>query len=104
MAQRAESLCADESLHRRAAVIPLRAERESAFTKAKHEVERAYRQTQFTAMDTYSRLNTKLRELKATTRSRARGACNEQPLKVVAVAAGVAFALGFALRVWRSRS
>lgn len=104
MAQRAESLCADESLNHRAPIVPLRAERESAITKAKRDMERAYRQTQFTAMDAYSRLKTKFRELKAVTRSRTRGACNEHPLKVVAVAAGLAFALGFALRVWRSQS
>jgi hypothetical protein len=69
----------------------------------KQSAGRMYHRARTRAADGYSRLSQRTGELTRQTRSAARYAQHEYPVRVLGVIAGTAFVAGVAIRIWRSR-
>jgi hypothetical protein len=108
MAQRAESLGVQKTHTRLAPVVSLPVGRvpdnRNVVGMIIYRAQAAYRSAQSRVVHTYSVVAWKSDVMMMTVRRRIQKARNEKPLQLVALAAGTAFALGVALRVWRSRN
>ena len=107
MAQRAETLNLQTAHARMAPVVPLRVEemptQRGVFKQTMSRAEAVYRSTRSRLAEIYSELAQQSEALTTALGRRVRTARSERPLEVVAVAAGTAFLVGIALRMWRSR-
>ena len=96
MAQRAESLKIEESGLRSAPLVPMPVRKEPGPAPERTVKEEAAAR--------YEEIVQRSRELGANIRRRWERTREDRPLLIVGVAAGIAFALGIMLRIWRSRN
>jgi hypothetical protein len=64
----------------------------------------AYEQVRRQALHGYSRLLGRAQDLRKRTQNQARQVRQEHPLHLIAIIAGIAFAAGISIRLWRSRT
>jgi hypothetical protein len=64
----------------------------------------AYKQVRRQTLHGYSRLLGRAQDLGKRTQNQARQVRQEHPLHLIAIIAGVAFAAGISIRLWRSRT
>ena len=107
MAQTAESLNIETTRPPLAPVVPLAIERvpreRSKVNKVTLRAEAACRSVQSRMVETYSVIARRSGAMATAIGRRIRRTRSEKPLKIVALAAGTAFLLGIAIRIWRSR-
>jgi hypothetical protein len=103
MAQPAETLNCERGGQASIGLVPARsttperARARNLINELKAQFADGYHRTKVGAADSYLALRRKLDSLKTRTTK----TCNEKPVQIVALAAGTAFVLGFAVRIWR---
>jgi ElaB/YqjD/DUF883 family membrane-anchored ribosome-binding protein len=71
--------------------------------EATERISRAYSHTWLRLSDTYAEIAFRAREIASSSRIRVEQFKEERPLQLLGIIAGMAFAAGVAVRVWRSR-